>query len=111
MFEHVSIGASPINEQCAQVGAADYHERSFKETRAYVNQLRRVLGEEPEGASLSVKSQPHDFGAYREVVCYFVDNNPAAVDYAFKAEEQQPTEWDEIARQELGLISVAAIAQ
>ena len=103
MFEHVSIGASPINEPCAQVGAPDYHERSFKETRAYVNQLRRVLGEEPEGASLSVKSQPHDFGAYREVVCYFDGNNPVAVDYAFRAEEQQPTEWDDEARAELGL--------
>ena len=103
MFEHVSIGASPINEPCAQVGAPDYHERSFKETRAYVNQLRRVLGEEPEGASLSVKSQPHDFGAYREVGCYCDGNNPVAVDYAFRAEEQQPTEWDDEARAELGL--------
>jgi hypothetical protein len=110
VFEYVSIGPSPTNEQCAQLGEDDYHERSVKECRAYIRQLRRVLGEEPEGSSLSVKSHLHDFGSYREVVCYH-DDREAAVDYAYRAEEKAPAEWDEIARQELGLVAVAAIAQ
>ena len=104
MFDHVSIGPSPTNEQCAQVGEDDYYERSVKECRAYVRQLRRALGEEPEGASLAVKSNSHDFGVYREVACYFADNSQEAVDYAFRAEEQAPAEWDEEARVELVLV-------
>jgi pyruvate dehydrogenase complex dehydrogenase (E1) component len=109
MFDHVSIGPSPTNEQCAQVGEDDYHERSVKECRAYVRQLRRALGEEPEGASLAVKSNSHDFGVYREVVCYYADNCHEAVDYAFRAEEQAPAEWDDEARAELGLGVEAAV--
>ena len=32
MFDHVSIGPSPTNAECAQVGEDDYHERSREES-------------------------------------------------------------------------------
>ena len=103
LFDHLSIGPSPTNERCAQVGEPDYAERSRRECRAYVRQLRRVLGDEPAKASLAVKANPHDFGTYREVVCYFDPSDRAALDYAFRAEELAPAEWDDEARTELGL--------
>jgi hypothetical protein len=90
-------------EACAQVGSPDYWEQARKECRAYVALLRRALGPEPDGASLSVQSNPHDFGTYLSAVCYFDPANEAAIDYALRCESAGPQEWDEQARQELSL--------
>jgi hypothetical protein len=100
MMDYLTIGCSPAAEECAQVGREDYHWRSAAECRALVNQLRRVHGEEPPGARLGVKSFPHDFGSYREVVCHFDPENEAAVNYAYAC-ETLPEEWDAQARKEL----------
>jgi len=67
MRDSLSIGSSPANEDCAQVGSDDYNKRARAETRAFVHQLRRVFGTEPEGARLKVKPNQHDFGTYLEV--------------------------------------------
>ncbi len=101
MRDYINIGPSPCDEDCAQVGKEDYVERSKKECRAFLNQLKRVFGEPPEGAVLSIKQFDHDFGTYREVVCYFDDAYPESVEYAFKLEGDTPATWDEQARKEL----------
>ena len=103
MREWIDIGSSPPGEPCAQVGTEEYLERARKECKAYIALLRRTLGEEPTGAQLSVRSNPHDFGTYLSVVCYFDPDDPAATGYAFKCEAKGPREWDEQARQELNL--------
>jgi hypothetical protein len=103
MRDWIDIGSYPSAENCAQVGTVEYFDRARKECRAYISLLHRKLGDEPPGASLAVKSNPHDFGAYLSVVCYFDSDNPAAADYAFKCEAEGPEEWDKIARQELNL--------
>jgi hypothetical protein len=106
MQEHVDLGGTtPPEESCAQVGSRehDYYDRARREARAYIGLLRRTFGEEPDGARLSVKSHPHDFGTYLTVVCFFVPDNPAAADYASRCEAGSPQEWDEAARRELGL--------
>jgi hypothetical protein len=104
-------GTTPFMESCAQVGSReyDYYDRARKEAQAYINQLRRVLGKEPEGVRLSVKSHPHDFGSYLTVVCYFDPNDNTAADYAQKCESDGPSEWDEEARTELGLTERRAL--
>jgi hypothetical protein len=84
-------------------GRDDYYDRARKECLAYIGLLRRTVGEEPGGASLRVKSNPHDFGSYLSVVCYFDPDVAAAVDYAFRCESASPQAWDEVARTELGL--------
>jgi hypothetical protein len=101
MQDCLDLGSAPSHEDCAQVGRDDYAERARCECRVYANQLRRMFGEEPDGARLSVKSSPHDFGSYLSVVCYFDGDNKAAIDYAYRCEAQGPREWDEEARQEL----------
>jgi hypothetical protein len=103
MDDHVDIGSSPPGESCAQVGLPDYEFHARKECRAYISLLRRTLGPEPDGARLGVRSNPHDFGPYLSVVCYFVAGNDPALDYAFRCESDGPEEWDDVARQELGL--------
>lgn len=101
MRDFIDVGSSPSDETCAQVGSDDYHPLARKECRAYIAQLRRVLGNEPEGARLSIKGNPHDFGTYLSVICYYDERLPDSVDYAFRCESESPDRWDEQARQEL----------
>jgi hypothetical protein len=101
MKDTMEIGSSPVSEDCAQVGASDYYERAQKECRAFVNQLKRAFGNPPEGARLTVKSFPHDFGTYYEVVVAYDDSNEKAVDYAFNLEGNTPEYWDDEAKEEL----------
>ena len=100
-MDYLSIGSSPTGEECAQVGSETYREKMRIETAVFVNQLRRVLGEEPQGARLKVKSFPHDFGTYHEVCVVYDENNEEATNYAFKCESETPEFWDEQALAEL----------
>ena len=101
MKDFIDVGCAPTHEDCAQVGTDDYYHRARRECRAYIGQLRRLLGEEPEGARLSVRNNPHDFGAYLSVLCYYDANIQGAIDYAFRCESEGPDEWDDQARREL----------
>jgi hypothetical protein len=106
MRDYLNIGSSPASEDCAQVGSDGYHKKAKKECGVFIGQIRRELGPEPPGASLSIKSFPHDFGNYMEVVCYFDDESEAAREYAFKCEAECPDMWDEEAKKELGMFEV-----
>jgi hypothetical protein len=97
------IGSSPAEESCASVGRAGYAGQARKECETYINQLRRQFGQEPEKARLTIKSNPHDFGTYLEVVCYYDTNDQAATDYAFKCEDEAWPNWDAKSRKFLGL--------
>jgi len=101
MNDFIDVGSAPACEDCAQVRSPDYDDRARRECWAYVNQLRRMFGPEPDGAYLSVRSNPHDFGTYLSVTCSYEKTYPASVDYAFRCESEGPGEWDEQARQEL----------
>lgn len=102
MRDYLTIGSSPYDEPCIQVtDRATYSELQTQECYAFVNQLRREFGEEPEGARLAVKRFPHDFGAYREVVCWFDSEFSESVEYAYKLEGEAPAKWDSEAIDEL----------
>ena len=103
MRDFIDIGAAPVMEDCAQVGRDDYWHRAKRESKAYIALLRRTLGPETDGARLSVRSNPHDFGTYLSVICHFDTTLPASQDYAFRCESEGPKCWDELARRELGL--------
>lgn len=94
--DYIYIGSTPCDEPCEQAGGSD--RRMHNECAAYIQQLRRVYGQEPEGAKLSTKTEHHDFGSYKEVVCYYDTENEAAREYAFRT-ESGATSWDEEARQ------------
>ena len=101
MRPYIDVGSAPTHEDCAQVGSPDYAARSVKECQTYIRQLRRLFGDEPDGAHLSVRANPHDFGTYYSAVCYYNESLPASVDYAFRCEGEMPQQWDAISRQEL----------
>lgn len=101
MRDYLTISSVPYGEPCAQVGSDNYDRNSRLECVAFIGQIRRELGDEPNGAVLRAKSFPHEFGSYREVVVVYDDNYDDAVEYAFKIEANAPEFWDETALKEL----------
>lgn len=101
MRDYMNIASAPASEDCAQVGTDDYSMRAQRECQALINQLRRELGDEPDYTNLKIKSFPHDFGTYYEVVCYYDDEDEDSRDYAFRCEGELPDKWDNKAREEL----------
>ena len=97
-IDYMSLGPTPCDEPCAQVGADDYSTRYRIECNAYCKQLIRMFGEPPDGARLITKGFPHDFGMYHEVV---VEYNRETADYAMNVERNLPGRWDEEALNEL----------
>lgn len=95
MREYIEIGCSPSDEPCVNVGEENYGPRARKECFRFVELLRKTFGPEPEGAQLTVKKFPHDFGDYYEVVCWFDDEFPESWEYALRLEAETPTKWEE----------------
>ncbi|ENG0264365.1 MULTISPECIES: hypothetical protein [Burkholderia cepacia complex] len=106
MVETIEIGPTPCDEASAQVGDSNYPERSRAECRAFINQIKRAMGEPPEGVGLFIKSNAHDFGTYREVAVKVggmltAEARERALEYAYRCESESPERWDEQARAEL----------
>lgn len=89
------IGPCPSHEDCSQVGSPDYARNAKIECRAYIDAIRKVCGQEPEGTRLTIKGQPHDFGDYFEVALLFDGDNRVAAEYAQKVDEHAPRTWEE----------------
>jgi len=94
MHNYFSIGPSPSEEECAQVGEPSYRNKALEECTRYIALLRRTIGPEPEGARLGITWFAHDVGPYGEVVCYFHTENRAAVAYAQRCEDDAPATWE-----------------
>jgi hypothetical protein len=95
MQDVVWLGPAPAEEDCAQIGSPDYARDARAECKRYIEAIRKVCGPEPEGARLTIKSQPHEFGSYLEVAVVFDGNNEAAAAYAAKCDENAPKTWAE----------------
>ena len=105
MKDSLNLSPVPLNEECAQLGSAEYSSQSRKECTAFIAQLERVFGPAPSGAYFKITSNPHDFGTYRDVDIVFNDENETASDYAYRVEANLPEFWDEEAKVELGIVS------
>src|SRR5258708_26025810 len=93
MREYLELGQAPYNEMPAQVGAPHYRTNAIRECQTFIQAIRNYLGPEPEGALLSYKGFPHDFGTYYEVICYYDPALPQSVNYAFRCERESPATW------------------
>lgn len=97
-MNYITIGSTPVDENCAGAGQPDYNTLSRIECTAYKHQLQRL---KPNAAcELAVKAFDHDFGTYREVIARHSDAQEAIED-AFWFEDNQPNLWDEEAVKEL----------
>ena len=102
VMEYIEIGATPYDEDCAQVGAENYRKDAEKEMDAYINQLNRVFTEaENWGIRFKQKWFNHDFGVYGEVCAYWNTDNEIADRFVYFVEENLPSNWDEEAKKEL----------
>ena len=104
MMNFETLSCVPCDEDCQQVGMDSYEPTKAKaECRAFLHQLIRQFGNPPEGARLTIKSFPHDWGNYMEVCGVFDENIEEAVNYVYNIEANLPENWDEEAKKELGL--------
>jgi hypothetical protein len=87
-MDYIHIGSSPVEEDCAQVGSPDYATRARAECKRFAAQIMRHYPE-PENGYLKIKSNPHDFGTYYEVVAVFDENDEEATKWAFAVESDE----------------------
>ena len=92
-MDYLNIGSTPPEEPCLGVG----HALARKEAEIYKRQLQREF---PAGR-FSVKSFPHDFGTYYEVVALYGEEFSTATNEAAFEAECGRGEWDEEALAEL----------
>ena len=100
--DYLVIGSTPADEDCVQVcDNKPYMEEMRKECERFRDLLRDAYpppvdekGEKRGG--LKVKSFPHDFGTYMEVVAVYDQDYPPAVDWAYELEGNTPATWDEL---------------
>jgi hypothetical protein len=102
-MDYLTLGSTPCNEDCAQVGTDNYVVRAKKECTAYKNQLERHFQNFPDGCYLTIKGFPHDFGTYYEVIVRYDENDEASSEFAYDMESNSPVNWDDEAKKELGI--------
>lgn len=95
--DYLTLGPTPCDEPCEQIGDSYNSTRARQEMKAYINQLRR---QSPD-ANLHIKSFPHDFGTYSEVCVIYNPDNEESANIAFDLESNLPANWDEKAIEEL----------
>ena len=103
MNDYLSLGSVPSDEQCANVGDANYQQQSVVECNTYKAMLSRLFPV-PEKAGVCyfiTKNFPHELGSYKEVVIRFNDDNPDAVEFALYVEHNIPAKWDSVALAQL----------
>lgn len=101
MTDYIYLSATtPGDESCAQVGSNDYMKNSKMEAHAYIRQLIRTFGENPEGTRFTLAYCPHDFGTYIDIKLFYDDENQDHLDY-MNLVERGCEKWDNTALSEL----------
>ena len=85
MRDYIEIGATPHDEDCAQVGSEGYAKRARRECTLFMEQIRKHYPE-PEYGYLRIKASGHDFGTYYEVAAYFDDDDIESTTWAYDIE-------------------------
>lgn len=104
MFDdYITLGPTPPDEDCAQVGEPNFRKLATVQMKAYVNQLnRRFDNWVKDGYILFDKKWfNHDFGSYGEVVVYYNTEDEMSRMCAISVDRSIPTYWDEEALKEL----------
>ena len=100
-WDTLEIGSTPTDEPCAQLGSSGYDELSRMEIKAFHGQIMRLFPNIPAGARFISKSNPHDFGVYRELAIKYLMDDEESSDYAINVENGTPANWDEEAKRQL----------
>jgi hypothetical protein len=94
MRDYLTIGAVPIDEDCAQVGTATYQQDANAECKRFVQLLRDTFPWlEDEDTYFKVKGFAHDFGNYYEVVVCYDSSDETSANKAVFVENCTPQKW------------------
>lgn len=95
--DYVSIGCSPAEEECVQVeSTGSYYKPMMEECRRYCEFLNKRFPDcDKYNCVLRVKTFPHDFGTYAEVVCWYDTEDEESSAYAYIIEGNSPGRWNE----------------
>lgn len=103
--DYLTLGCTPSDEPCIQVGHPEYSRLSRHECRIYLQQLLSEFlvahDSRTPACYLTVKSFPHDFGSYHEVCAVYDDSNKQSCSDAFWFEANSPLEWSKESRETL----------
>jgi hypothetical protein len=99
MFDYLTIGSSPIEEDCVQVNPNVNYIPAMKEECSRFKKLLEEKFPIPENlvgkVYFQIKSFPHDFGTYYEVVVMYDDKNSDAEEFAVNVENNTPLKWND----------------
>lgn len=98
MRDYMTLGPTPCEESCAQVGADNYYADSKAECALFKQVLLNKFGKPPLGARFAIKEFPHDFGSYREVTVVYETDVEDATNFAYDVEGDLPAEWPKSVR-------------
>lgn len=94
-LDHIYLGPTPCDEDCAQVGDENYSKKVREELSRYRQLLEHKFGTPPAGAAFKQKRELHSFGPYYEMTVAFDPTNPEATAFAFFVEENAPLKWSD----------------
>lgn len=86
----LELGPVPCDEECVQVGDANYQDKAYEQCMQYREQLEKQWLDLPDGMRFGIKSFPHDFGRYYEVVIIYQEGQE---ELAFEIENNLPSKW------------------
>jgi len=94
-MEILELGSSPADEGCVSVSHdADYLPAMREECRRYKKLLESLFPiPDDVNAYFGIKSYPHDFGTYMEVVVKFDEYDDKAAEFAYNVEDNLPAKW------------------
>ena len=95
MRDYLELGATPCDEQCAQVGSENYRHDAMKECRRYRELLEKQFPDfEATDCRFVIREEPHDFGTYYEIFVSYDPNNSDSVEFAYNVENNLPSNWE-----------------
>jgi len=95
MKDFLVLDSSPCDEDCVQVKSNEnYIPAMRQECNRYKELLEKKFAGHLNLVQFKIKSFPHDFGTYYEVVVVFDDENEKATNIAYDIESNLPTTWE-----------------
>ena len=91
--DFISIGCTPASEDCVQVSNTEYYmDKMLAECDRYKEMLQAKFAD-CNKVTIAVKTFPHDFGSYAEVVVKYDNEDIEALAQAIHIENNTPMNW------------------
>lgn len=99
--DYFNIDSTPTEEKCAQIGSVDTTVLRL-EAIAFRDQLERQFEPFPEGFTIKLNKNYHEFGTYYDLQLWYQDGDETpSLMKALDIESNVPEHWDEEAREYL----------